>query len=205
MGRGGPPREAKYTFATAWSNYVRATFRPKKFYCFPGLRNEADRVYLYVLEHKSLAGREAIPEDDAKARPLEVCFFTKSTDASPGELLVRRADSSTSSLVTHTYSPTEILVAAGLHVPSLPGQSPAEWEAIVEEHYRTTGRLVFEHEIVPDAPAPYMYPLSEPMDCEESYMAHAPLDQLTRMALARALERDGPTTHPLRLGGPMNP
>ena len=55
MGLGGPPREAKYTFATAWSNYVRATFRPKKFYCFPGLRNEVDRVYLYVLEVKKAA------------------------------------------------------------------------------------------------------------------------------------------------------
>lgn len=51
-------------------------------------------MYLYILEHKTLARREDIHEDDAKARPLEVCFFTRTTDAPPGELHVRRVDMS---------------------------------------------------------------------------------------------------------------
>ena len=115
-----------YTWATAWSNYVRATFEPKRFHCFPGVGTDMDRVYIYVLEHKTLAGREDLHEDDAKARPLEVCFFTRIADAPPGELHVSRVDQSTSGMVTHTYGPAQILVAAGLHAPSPPGQTPAE-------------------------------------------------------------------------------
>ena len=78
MGRGAAPRSAQYTFATSWSNYVRATFKPKTFHGLHGPGREVDRVYLYVLDHKSLAGRDAIPEDGAKARPLEVCVSSPS-------------------------------------------------------------------------------------------------------------------------------
>ena len=45
-----------YTWATAWSNYVRATFDPNRFHCFPGVGTAMDRAYIYVLEHKTLAG-----------------------------------------------------------------------------------------------------------------------------------------------------
>ena len=74
---------------------MRATFVPTRFHCFLGLGSADDRVYIYVLEHKSLAGREDIPDDDAQACPLEVCFFKKAQDSPPGELHVTRLDHTT--------------------------------------------------------------------------------------------------------------
>ena len=84
MARAAGKPHTNYTFTKSWSNYVRATFVPKRFHCFPGLGGAEDRVYIYILEHKTLAGREDIPDDDAKARPLEVCFFKPIQDSPPG-------------------------------------------------------------------------------------------------------------------------
>ena len=57
-------------------------------------------------------------------------------------------------MATHTYSPAQILVAAGLHVPSPPEQTPAQWEVVVEHLYGTNARMVFTHGHVPDAMDP---------------------------------------------------
>jgi hypothetical protein len=100
LGQGEGSRSSPYTFATSWSNYLRSTFKPKQFHCFPGILLREDCVYLYILEHKTLPGREDIHEDDAKARPLEVCFFTRTASAPPGEIHVRRVDRSTITTTT---------------------------------------------------------------------------------------------------------
>ena len=101
-GEGGGTRSSSYTFATSWSNYLRSTFKPNQFHCFPGILPREDCVYLYILEHKTLAGREDIHQDDAQARPLEVCFFTRTTDVPPGELHVRRVVRSNITSITIT-------------------------------------------------------------------------------------------------------
>ncbi len=75
LGQGEGSRSSRYTFATSWSNYLRSTCKPKQFHCFLGILLREDCVYLYSLEHKTLPGREDIHEDDAKARPLEVCVL----------------------------------------------------------------------------------------------------------------------------------
>ena len=94
-------------------------------------------------------------------------------------------------MATHTYSPAQILAAAGMHVLSPPEQTPAAWEVLVEELYGTNARMVFTHGHVPDLMDPHVYNLLEPVDCEDQYMEKTPMDQLTRLALARALERQG--------------
>ena len=94
-------------------------------------------------------------------------------------------------MATHTYSPAQILAAAGMHVPSPPEQTPAAWEVLVEELYGTNARMVFIHGHVPDLMDPHVYNLLEPVDCEDQYMEKTPMDQLTRLDLARALERQG--------------
>jgi hypothetical protein len=94
-------------------------------------------------------------------------------------------------MATHTYSPAQILVAAGRHVPSPPEQTPADWEVMVENMYGTNARMVFTHGHVPDLMDPHVYNLLEPVDCEDLYLDKTPMDQLTRLALARALERQG--------------
>ena len=138
-----------------------------------------------------MAGREDLHEDDAKARPLEVCFFTRIADAPPGEIHVSRVDKSTSGMVTHTYGPAQILVAAGLHAPSPPGQTPAEWEIQVEELYKGHSGVRFTHGHLPDVLDPHRYLLQDPEDCEEQYLEQTPMPDITKLALARALELQG--------------
>lgn len=94
-------------------------------------------------------------------------------------------------MATHTNSPAQILVAAGMHVPSPPEQTPAAWEVLVEELYGTNARMVFTHGHVPELMGPHVYNLLEPVYCEDQYMETTPMNQLTRLALARALERQG--------------
>ena len=57
--------------------------------------------------------------------------------------------------------------------------------------YGTNARMVFTHGHVPDLMDPHVYNLLEPVDCEDLYLDKTPMDQLTRLALARALERQG--------------
>ena len=138
-----------------------------------------------------MPGREAIPEDDAAGRPLEVCFFERMAGAPPGETLVCRVDRTGSGMAAHTNSPAEILVALGLHVPRGPGDTAAEWEATVEGYYRTKHRLVYTHAIVAGHGDHHVYHLTEPEDAEDAFVTAAPhQDSRTRMALARLLERE---------------
>ena len=62
---------------------------------------------------------------------------------------------------------------------------------MVENMYGTNARMVFTHGHVPDLMDPHVYNLLEPVDCEDLYLDKTPMDQLTRLALARALERQG--------------
>ena len=120
-----------------------------------------------------------------------MCFFTRIADAPPGELHVSKVDQSTSGMVTHTYGPAQILVAAGLHAPSPPGQTPAELEIQVENLYRDHSRVRFTHGHLPDVLDPHRYLLQDPEDCEQTYLEQTPMPELTKLALARALELRG--------------
>ena len=126
-----------------------------------------------------------------KARPVEVCFVTRIADAPPGEIHVSRVDKSTSGMVTHTYGPAQILVAAGKPAPSPPAQTPAEMEIEVEELYRNHSRVRFTHGDLPDVLDPHRYLLQDPEDCEEQYLEQTPLPDVTDLVLARAMELQG--------------
>ena len=137
-----------------------------------------------------MPGREAVPEDDAAGRPLEVCFFEPVPDPPPGDTIVRRVDRTSSGMRTLTYSPSQILVALGLHAPKGPDETPAEWEAAVEARYKTSPRLAYEHAVVPDRDEPHVYLLTHARDVEDEFLDTGGLDARTRMALARLLERE---------------
>ena len=44
MARAAGKPHTNYTFAKSWSNYVRSTFVPQRFHCFPGLGDAEDSV-----------------------------------------------------------------------------------------------------------------------------------------------------------------
>ena len=50
---------------------------------------------------------------------------------------------------------------------------------------------VFSHAHIPDVLDPHVYKLQDPADCEDLHFHNTPLQDTTRMALARVLERQG--------------
>ena len=137
-----------------------------------------------------MPGREPIPEDETSGRPLEVCFFELVPDPPPGDTVVHRVDRTSSALATRTYNPSQILVALGLDSPQGPDETPAEWEAVVEAHYHTLERLVYSHALVPNALDHHTFLLTEPRDVEDEYVNTTPPRSLTKVDLARILERE---------------
>ena len=49
----------------------------------------------------------------------------------------------------------------------------------------------FTHGHVPDVLDPHRYQLQDPEDCEEQYLEQTPMPDITKLALARALELQG--------------
>ena len=70
------------------SVYIRKVFDEKAFFSFPGLSPD---TFLYVLDSKTLAGREPRDEADAQSRPLVLCFFKKICE-DEGEITVERLE-----------------------------------------------------------------------------------------------------------------
>ena len=84
------PLDLRSDFASSGSVYLRNTFAPNRFY--HALLGDA-ATWVFVLENKTLAGREPRHATDAQTRPLVVCFF-KQLDSAVDELVVGRMDTS---------------------------------------------------------------------------------------------------------------
>ena len=76
IGEDGAPGLAAFrsAYQETASVYIRKVFDEKAFFSFPGLSPD---TFLYVLDSKTLAGREPRDEADAQSRPLALCFFKK--------------------------------------------------------------------------------------------------------------------------------
>ena len=57
--------------------------------------------------------------------------------------------------------------------------------------YRNHSRVRFTHGHLPDVLDPHRYLLQDPEDCEEQYLERTPMPEITKLALARALELQG--------------
>ena len=180
-GEGGAP-QAPRTFDTAWSNYVRWTFIKGKFYSFPKLKAN---LYLYVVENKSLAGREARAGDEASGRPLAVCWFE--SHLLDGVEVVRRVDRECESLRISMCTIAEILIAAGC-APPAGDLASREQELLLEARYSSEERLVWKAEHLWQEADPWIFRLRTSDPAEESFLDETPAPQLTKMALARLLE-----------------
>ena len=84
------PLDLRSDIASSGSVYLRNTFAPNHFY--HALLGDA-ATWVFVLENKTLAGREPRHATDAQTRPLVVCFF-KQLDSAADELVVGRMDTS---------------------------------------------------------------------------------------------------------------
>ena len=133
------PRGPK-TFASAWINSVRWTFLKGQFYSFPGLK---PNLFLYVVDNKSLTGREPRAGDDTAGRPLAATWFERRFDL--GADIVHRVDRTSESLNICMCTIAELLATAGGALPPL-DLAPRERELQLETGYADEDRLIWEHE-----------------------------------------------------------
>ena len=174
-------------FEDFWANHVRWTFKKDSFFSFPTLR---DNLFLYVIEHKSAAGRDALPEEEALGRPLSVAWFEEEEELADG-ILVRRVDRSSKALKTQLSSIAEILHAAGQPFPALGANASArDMELAMEAMYRDVPRLRYEHSQEWSAADPWMFTLTGPLAAEEAYLLEVPLEEHNKMGLARLVEQE---------------
>ncbi len=170
--------------ANTWSVYLRETFVPKRFYVFDGL---APGLYIYVLESKTLAGRERRHRDDAQGRPMVVTFFERIEDDHMN-VLVRRTDRSSDAMAIKTMTCAELLLAVGHRIDPDPERSARDAELILERAYADRKRLVFDHKQMPNPDDVHVYQLNNPTDAEDLYLGTDPGD-LRKIAMARLAEK----------------
>ena len=178
---GGDPGPAR-NFATAWSNYIRWTFVKGRFYSFPNLK---PNLFLYVVDNKSLAGREPREGDDASGRALAVAWFE--THFELGMDVVRRVDRTSAALTLSMCTIAEILIAAGC-IPPPADLASRERELLLENKYAEEERLVWKDEHLWEEGDPWVFRLRNAEPAEMEYLLEAPADKLHKMALARLLE-----------------
>ena len=102
-------------FVSAWRNYLKTLLKPTCFYAFEAKPD----ILFYVMENKTLAGREDRCEEghqEAPGRKVTLCFFERAAEL-PGH--VRRADRGSSAM-----TPTLLTLAEVLHTVWL-GASPS--------------------------------------------------------------------------------
>ena len=170
-------------FVVAWRNYIKQLF--KKGFMFRLSVNL--EVTIYVSENKTLAGREDRGyEGEATGRKLVVSFFETLPDG-----LVRRTIRGGTSLHPQLLTIAEILQSCGFRLPVDHLRSSAAAEILLESQYQELEILRVKPLLDTEATEVHMYSLHEEVLAEEASALEAPAEQMTKMMLARYLQRHG--------------
>ena len=170
-------------FAVAWRNYIKQLF--KKGFMFRLSVNL--EVTIYISENKTLAGREDRGyEGEATGRKLVVSFFETLPDGR-----VRRTIRGGTSLHPQLLTIAEILQSCGFRLPVDHLRSSAAAEVLLETQYQELEILRFKPLLETEAAEVHMYSLHEEVLAEEASALEGPAEQMTKMMLARYLQRHG--------------
>ena len=103
---------------------------------FTGIEPE---VYFYVVENKSYAGKEEVRNKQAKTRPVIVAFSKRAgPDVDP--IVVEPVSSAaTGAIELKSYTPAELLRAAGLHLPLHDNATDKQEETAYEDVFLAHG------------------------------------------------------------------
>ena len=173
-------------FEGTGSVYLRNTFMARHFYHAPTLG--CGGTWIYVLENKVLAGREARHATDAQSRPLVVCFFERAPSAAD-EVVVQRVDRQASGMEAKTLTPAELALHLGFVVPGGVDRSALEMETLAERAWMEAPRRCYTHSHVAASDDLHTYQLKEPLDAEDAFWQSVPASEHTKYAIARHLER----------------
>ena len=148
-----------------------------------------DSLWVYVLDSKTLAGREPRDALDAQARPLVVSFFERVPSAVAMPLVVRRVNREANGMDTKVITALELLVHLGYPAPADPHMSTADKELALETAFLESRTLVYDSQVLTDQGQIHVYRLENPCDSEDAFMDSMPLAEHTKFALARCLGR----------------
>ena len=123
---------------------------------------------------------------EANNRKLAVIFF----EAIDGGL-VRRVLREGTSLQPQLLTIAEILQACGFVLPVDPLRSSAAAEILLETQYQELEILRYKPLLEIEATEVHMYSLHDEVLAEEASALEAPFEQMTKMMLARYLQRHG--------------
>jgi hypothetical protein len=141
------------------------------------------RGFFYVLENKIVAGRGERAEGDAVGRSIAVAFYERA----PGDV-VRRVDRESLGVRPRLLTIAELLLLLGAVAP-LEAATPAEKEAALEESVGALDLRRFRGILESAADEPHVYSLEEEGNAEDVFLTESPFEALTKIALARAIER----------------
>lgn len=177
------PSGASGAYSLAWRNYLRHVLQRGFFFQFSLFPS----VFFYISENKIVAGRSGRGEGEAVGRSVVVTFFEPVPGTS--SLTVRRVDRSSDALATKLLTIAEIMITIGFASGTPGGQTSAEQERTLEEAFAEQDLQCFRGILETSAEDIHVYTLVEGSSAEEVFLHSHPRDTLSKMALARFLER----------------
>ena len=180
----GPPTAPhEGGFAASWKNYVRQVLRRGHWFFF----QQKPETLFYVAENKVLGGREERAVDEAAERKLAVAFFERLGNTG----VVRPVDRSSKGLKHQLLTLAELLVNVGLaDLPPDPSRTSAQTELLLEAKYLDLELRCHSGWPAPLAKDLHSFVLEGHENAEEALVDHSAPGDLTKMALARTLQRN---------------
>ena len=143
-------------------------------------------VVLYVAENKTLAGKEDRAYEGEAMGRNGPCVFE---DADAG--MVRRVDRGLVGMKQELLTLAELLqTLGGIAVPADPDRTAAQTELLLESLYQGLDIQRIKCTLEPGAPDVHIYSLDDAVPAEAAFCNESPADHRTKMALARALQRN---------------
>jgi hypothetical protein len=182
------PQQRRSEFQKASSVYLRNTFAP---YCFYNMPNLDRDTYVFVLENKTLPGRESRDGNDAQARPLVVCLFRRDRDA-VDQLVVTRMDCDRGSgMNTIPVTPAELALLLGFEMPdtaAVTDHSALIIEREVETALLRMLRMRYDYQHLAGATDVHTYTLIMERDADTAYWDDMAMNYHTKYDIATYLE-----------------
>ena len=144
-------------------------------------------VVIYVAENKTLAGKEdRAYEGEAMGRTWPRCISKMLMQVWSGELTEALwVCNRSSSLLLSSCRPI-----GGIAVPADPERTAAHTELLLESLYQGLDIQRIKCTLEPGAPEVHIYSLDDAVPAEAAFCNESPADHRTKMALARALQRN---------------
>ena len=145
-------------------------------------------VFFYINENKVLASRQGRGEGEAVGRNMVLTFF-EVFEGHPG--MVRRVDRRDGAMHPRQMTIAELLQVCGMNLPHDPERSSAEAEELLEEEFGRQELRRFSGHLETGSSELHVYMLAEEANAEEAFVRDMGLQNLTKIALARFLEKVG--------------